>query len=107
MSSEAYTHFGRTYPSDQTAAEFLASELAGFGWTYIGVLHVRDAWASAYAAHLAQACQRRGGLRVHTTATWNEGSVEEVSSAVALMRESGVNIIVFLCSKQNPVNKRK
>ena len=126
LSSAAFTHFGRTYPSDMSAAKTLAGLLDSFGWRYVGVLHVRDAWASAYASHLAQAATSMavqsseessrnvtdgsdadvssgsGGtsetsrLRVHTTASWREGSGVEVRSAVAQLKASDVSVIVFL-----------
>ena len=151
LSMAKFTHFGRTFPSDEAAASILAAQVASFGWTYIGVLHVRDAWANAYAEQFSRAAATIGErLRVDTTASWSEGTpspptltlthtlsltptlalalaltrtlalaltpvrawtytaaarwwsegnAAEVASAVSLVRDAGVSVLILICSE--------
>ena len=67
LSSATYSHFGRTYISDHISAKVLTREISTFKWQYMGVLHLRDPWASTYADYLAAAaasarrCTSSGG----------------------------------------------
>ena len=95
LSDAKYSFFGRTFVSDATSASVLAAQLASFGWSNFGVLHVRDEWASAFSEHLAQNAFALG--LTHHSASWTETDASEMEQAVRMIDESHVNVIVFLC----------
>ena len=95
LSNAAYSHFGRTYISDNVSAEVLAREISTFDWKYMGVLHLRDPWASTYADYLAVSAAERK-MTVQVKASWSQGNATEMKTAAKMLRDAGVSVIVFL-----------
>ena len=98
LSSATYSHFGRTYISDHISAKVLTREISTFKWQYMGVLHLRDTWASTYADYLAAsaASAAEHKMTIQVMASWSPGNATEMKTAAKMLRDSGVSVIVFL-----------
>ena len=88
-----YPYFGRTYPSDAITTQGLPQLIASFGWTNIGVIHVNDDYANAYARGMRDNSPSAGGT-VAASASFTGGDASTYEPACASLKASGVNIIV-------------
>ncbi len=95
LSGARFSHFGRSFASDVTSAGMLAAALADFGWRHFGVLHVRDEWASGFSAQLAQHAYTLGLTQY--ASSWTESDESEIEQAIAMIRGTRVNVILFVC----------
>ena len=84
-----YPYFGRTFPSDAVTALAVPGLLRYFGWASIGVVHVNDAYANAYAEGLRENAPE-ANVRVVATASFEANTKSTYGAALEVIKSAAV-----------------
>ena len=91
--SMQYPYFSRTYPSDAITTIALTRLIANFGWKNIGVIHVNDDYANAYARGMRDNAAD-SGMTVRASASFTANGPATYDAACASLKAAGVSVIV-------------
>ena len=86
---------GRTYPSDAITTIALPRLIVAYGWQNIGVLHVNDDYANAYARGMRDN-SREAGVTVVASVDFTNNAPSTYTPACRSLKASGVNVVVMV-----------
>ena len=93
----SYSHFARTFPSDAETGKFLMTVISHFGWKFLGAVYVVDPFAQGLINVMqAWPVNNPGGASIPFAVSHTAGDTLSVLTAVAALKASGLNIIVFI-----------
>jgi len=95
-----FPFFGRTFPSDAVTTKVLPNLIARFGWRNIGVLHVNDDYANAYARGMRDDSGAYG-VTVVASADYTTNTPSTYPLACRSLSSADVNVIVVIAWDQD------
>jgi ABC-type branched-subunit amino acid transport system substrate-binding protein/uncharacterized membrane protein YgcG len=103
--SGAYSHFSRTWPSDELAANVLMHLIHNFGWRKVGIVHIDTDYANGYVRQLQRYPSLSEVVPVSFQAEFEAAGADDplsAHSAVQFLKDKGLNIIIGIVYDLEP-----